>query len=123
MRENRTYGSEGGAAETNRPFLPLSKFVQADGHVSVASARISVPAGPIISRHSLRARGSYSLTVVLGQFPRNALSLFQHHTTDGAVCELGRALAGENDDVHDRGRGRSDTDDRTGLRKDGHTCT
>ncbi len=24
MRENRTYGSEGGAAETNRPFLPLS---------------------------------------------------------------------------------------------------
>ncbi len=25
MRENRTYGSEGGAAETNRPFLPLSK--------------------------------------------------------------------------------------------------
>jgi len=25
MRENRTYGSEGGAAETNRPFLPLSR--------------------------------------------------------------------------------------------------
>ncbi len=24
MRENRTYGPEGGAAETNRPFLPLS---------------------------------------------------------------------------------------------------
>ena len=24
MRENRTYGSEGGAAETNRPSLPLS---------------------------------------------------------------------------------------------------
>ena len=24
MRENRTYGSEGGAAELNRPFLPLS---------------------------------------------------------------------------------------------------
>jgi hypothetical protein len=24
MRENRMYGSEGGAAETNRPFLPLS---------------------------------------------------------------------------------------------------
>ena len=23
MRENRTYGSEGGAAETNRPSLPL----------------------------------------------------------------------------------------------------
>ena len=24
MRENRTYDSEGGAAETNRPLLPLS---------------------------------------------------------------------------------------------------
>ena len=24
MRENRPYGSEGGAAELNRPFLPLS---------------------------------------------------------------------------------------------------
>lgn len=24
MRENRTYGSEGGEAETNRPSLPLS---------------------------------------------------------------------------------------------------
>jgi len=24
MRENRTYGSEGGAAELNRPSLPLS---------------------------------------------------------------------------------------------------
>jgi hypothetical protein len=24
MRENRTYGSEGGAAELNRSFLPLS---------------------------------------------------------------------------------------------------
>ena len=24
MRENRPYGSEGGAAETNRPSLPLS---------------------------------------------------------------------------------------------------
>ena len=24
MRENRTYGSEGGAAEPNRPSLPLS---------------------------------------------------------------------------------------------------
>ncbi len=24
MRENRTYGSEGGAAETNRPSLPLN---------------------------------------------------------------------------------------------------
>jgi len=26
MRENRTYGSEGGAAETNRPSLPLSCY-------------------------------------------------------------------------------------------------
>jgi hypothetical protein len=24
MRENRTYGSEGGAAQANAPFLPLS---------------------------------------------------------------------------------------------------
>ena len=29
MRENRTYGSEGGAAETNRPSLPLSIRSQA----------------------------------------------------------------------------------------------
>ena len=28
MRENRTYGSEGGAAETNRPFLPLSRLTE-----------------------------------------------------------------------------------------------
>jgi len=28
MRENRTYGSEGGAAEPNRPFLPLSMELQ-----------------------------------------------------------------------------------------------
>ena len=29
MRENRTYGSEGGEAETNRPSLPLSfRFMQ-----------------------------------------------------------------------------------------------
>jgi len=25
MRENRTYGSEGGAAQSNAPFLPLSR--------------------------------------------------------------------------------------------------
>jgi len=29
MRENRTYGSEGGAAELNRPSLPLSVNRQA----------------------------------------------------------------------------------------------
>ena len=29
MRENRTYGSEGGAAETNRPSLPLCAPVKA----------------------------------------------------------------------------------------------
>jgi len=32
MRENRTYGSEGGAAETNRPSLPLSADRQILGH-------------------------------------------------------------------------------------------
>jgi hypothetical protein len=30
MRENRTYGSEGGGTETNRFSLPLSKCVQND---------------------------------------------------------------------------------------------
>ena len=29
MRENRMYGSEGGAAELNRPFLPLCAPVKA----------------------------------------------------------------------------------------------
>jgi hypothetical protein len=29
MRENRSYGSEGGAAELNRPSLPLSMRVMA----------------------------------------------------------------------------------------------
>jgi hypothetical protein len=30
MRENRTYGSEGGAAELNRSFLPLSFIARPD---------------------------------------------------------------------------------------------
>ena len=30
MRENRTYGSEGGAAELNRPLLPLSPEAEVD---------------------------------------------------------------------------------------------
>ena len=36
MRENRTYGSEGGAAQINASFLPLSMGVDAsNAHVSL----------------------------------------------------------------------------------------
>ena len=40
MRENRTYGSEGGAAETNRPFLPLSS--ELDRATSMRRARYTM---------------------------------------------------------------------------------
>lgn len=40
MRENRLSGSEGGGAETNQSFLPLSGHTQNfDGHPDVARRR------------------------------------------------------------------------------------
>ena len=52
MRENRTYGSEGGAAQINASFLPLS---------------INLP----IKQQALSAGGGVDLAVVPGDLSRN----------------------------------------------------
>ncbi len=40
MRENRTYGSEGGAAEVNRSFLPLSLTIARRGSPDYCCERL-----------------------------------------------------------------------------------
>ena len=55
MRENRTSGSEGGAAEANRPFLPLS----VGGGQWAENHSLDLMVGP--ARHAILGYGGKSI--------------------------------------------------------------
>lgn len=66
MRENRTSGSEGGAAETNRPFLPLCATASVFGRRGVSPLQVYV-LRPVTESNCVLATGGGKQLEVKGQ--------------------------------------------------------